>query len=419
MFDLKTLHATLDQIEEEKRISKEQILHALEEAIAAAYKKDYGKRGQIIRSHFNTDTGELEFEQVKIAVDDSMVKPELAEGEEPQEEENGEDERVRFNPEHHIYINDAKLIKTDVQLGEELIFPLENPLDRDKEFGRVAAQTARQVIIQKIREAERESIMKEYADMEGEVLTGTVQKVERGNVYVDFERATGIVTRNEQIPGEFFKTGDRIKVYLYGMDEERGGVQLRLSRSHPGLVAALFALESPEVASGTVEIKTIAREAGSRSKMAVWSHDENIDPVGACVGQRGVRILTVMNSLNGEKVDVIPWSEDKKEFIKNSLAPAKILGIELDEHEMKAHIEVTNDQLSLAIGKGGQNVRLAAKLTGWRIDIAESESEENSEGEDGKEKDEEEPANEIVEEAPSEEVVEEKEKNTPEEGEKE
>lgn len=365
----------MDQIEEEKRISKEQILHALEEAIAAAYKKDYGKKGQIIRCRFNTETGDLEFEQIKIVVDDSIVKPELAEGEiEPEKKENDEDERVRFNPEHHIYLEDAKRIKTDAKLEDELIFPLENPLEKDQEFGRVAAQTARQVIIQKIREAERESIMKEYADMEGEVLTGTVQKVERGNVYVDFERATGIVTRNEQIPGEFFKTGDRIKVYLYGMDEERGGVQLRLSRSHPGLVAALFALESPEVASGTVEIKTIAREAGSRSKMAVWSHEENIDPVGSCVGQKGIRILTVMNSLNGEKVDVIPWSEDKKEFVKNALAPAKVLGIELNEGEMNARVEVETDQLSLAIGKGGQNVRLAAKLTGWKIDIVESES---------------------------------------------
>jgi len=370
MFDLKTLHATLEQIEEEKKIPKEKLLTALEDAIAAAYKKDYGKKGQIIKSNFNTETGDLDFYQVKIVVDDSIVKPALTEEElasgVPEEED---DERVRFNPEHHIYIADAKKIKTGAKLEEEIIFPLDNPLDSDKEFGRVAAQTARQVIIQKIREAERESIVNEYSDMEGEILSGTVQKVDRGNIYVDLERATGVIPRDEQIKGEVFNTGDRIKVYLYGMEEERGGVQLRLSRSHPGLVAALFALESPEIASGTVEIKTIAREAGSRSKMAVYSNDESIDPVGACVGQRGIRIKTVMDELNGEKIDIIMWAEDSREFIANALAPAKILDIELDEEAEEAHVEVAEEQLSLAIGKGGQNVRLAAKLTGWKIDM--------------------------------------------------
>jgi N utilization substance protein A len=286
--------------------------------------------------------------------------------EDDEEEEIAEDdERVRFNEEHHILIEDAKKIKKSVAPGEELIFPLEAKDD----YGRIAAQTAKQVIIQKIREAERGAIIDEYGTKEGEIINGFVSKVERGIVYIDFNRATGIILPEEQIPGEFYRRGDRIKAYLYQVEESPRGVNLKLSRTHPQLIEGLFAMEAPEIASGVVEIKSIAREAGSRSKIAVYSNDEHVDPVGSCVGQKGVRVTTVMSELNGEKIDIIPWSADPQTYISSSISPANVLHIKVAEEEHKAVVEVASDQLSLAIGKGGQNVRLAAKLTGWRIDI--------------------------------------------------
>lgn len=368
MLDLKTMKSALEQLEEERKIPKEKIIEAIEQALAAAYKKDYGKKGQIIRAHFNEDTGETEFYQVKIIVDDSLVKQvdETSETEESDSEENDDgDDRVRFNDEHHIMIDDAKKIKNDAEVEEEIIFPLEAMED----FGRIAAQTAKQVIIQKIREAERGSIIDEYGDKEGEIINGYIQKVERGMVYIDFARATGIMPKEEQIPGEFYRRGDRIRAYLYSVEETPRGVNLKLSRTHPKFLEALFAIEAPEIASGVVEIKAIAREPGSRSKIAVFSNDEHIDPVGSCVGQKGSRVTTVMAELGGEKIDIIPWSEDPIVFIGNSLSPAKALDIEMDEEGHKTTVEVADEELSLAIGKGGQNVRLAAKLTGWRIDI--------------------------------------------------
>lgn len=369
MLDLKTMHSALEQLEAERKIPKEKIIEAIEQALAAAYKKDYGKRGQIIRSHFDTETGKTEFYQVKIVVDDSTVYL-PKEGEEDEDavvEERPEgDERTRFNPEHHILLEDAKKIKKDTALEDEIVFPLEAKDD----YGRIAAQTAKQVIIQKIREAERSSIIDEYGAHEGEIISGFVQKVERGIVYVDFNRATGILPHEEQIPGERFERGERIKAYLYSVDETPRGVSLKLSRTHPKLIEALFALEAPEIASGTVIIKSIAREAGSRTKIAVATTDEHVDPVGSCVGQKGIRVNTVMSELGMEKIDIIPWSEDAREFVTKALGPAKkILNIEIDEAEHKALVDVADEELSLAIGKGGQNVRLAAKLTGWRIDI--------------------------------------------------
>lgn len=376
LFDLKALATTLEQLEQEKRIPKERILDALEQALAAAYKKDYGKKGQIVRCNFNHENGDMEFYQVKIVVDDTLVKPELTEEEkeayllakengEEIADEDPEDDRIRFNPEHHMYLDDAKKIKNDAVLEEEIIFPLEVQDD----FGRIAAQTAKQVIIQRIREAEKESVLEEYAEREGEIVSGIVQKVDRGNVFIDFGRATGVMPYDEQIPGEFYRTGQRIKAFLYHIEETPRGISLKLSRSHPRFIEALFELESPEIDSGSVEIKSIAREPGHRSKIAVVSYDENIDVIGACVGQKGIRVATVMGELSGEKIDIIPWSEDPAEFIANSLAPATVLDIEIDEDEHIAHVEVSDDKLSLAIGKGGQNVRLAAKLTGWKIDI--------------------------------------------------
>jgi N utilization substance protein A len=374
MLDLKTMKSALEQLEQERKIPREKIIDAIEQALAAAYKKDYGKKGQIVRAKIDIDSGVMEFYQVKIVVDDSLVRM-VAEGEDIEEEIADDDERVRFNEEHHILIEDAKKIKSDVKPGDELVFPLEDKGD----YGRIAAQTAKQVIIQKIREAERGVIIEEYGAREGEIINGFVSKIERGIVYIDFNRASGIILPEEQIPGEFYSRGDRIKAYLYQVEETPRGVNLKLSRTHPGFVEGLFAMEAPEIASGIVEIKSIAREAGSRSKIAVFSNDEHIDPVGSCVGQKGVRVTTVMGELNGEKIDIIPWSPDPATYIVSAISPASVIDIEVNEDEHKATLEVSPDQLSLAIGKGGQNVRLAAKLTGWRIDIKGAELSETGE----------------------------------------
>ncbi len=366
MLDIKTMRLALEQLEQERKIPKEKIIEAIEQAMAAAYKKDYGKKGQIVRAKFDLETGKTDFYQVKIVVDESIAK--IGKDEDDNEEysmkEEG-DERVHFNPEHHIMLEDAKKIKKDVELNDEVVFPLEA---RD-DYGRIAAQTAKQVIIQRIREAERTSVMDEYGTKEGQIVSGIVQKVERGNIYIDFNRATGILPVEEQIPGEYFARGQRIRAYLYSVEDTPRGINLRLSRTHPKFIEKLFAVEAPEIESGVVEIKMVAREAGARSKIAVHSTDEHIDPVGSCVGQKGTRVNTITAELGGEKIDIIPWSEDPKVFVSNALSPAKVLSIEINEKEHKATIEVTDDQLSLAIGKGGQNVRLAAKLTGWRIDI--------------------------------------------------
>jgi len=394
MLDLKALKSALLQIEEEKKIPKEKVMDAIEQSLAAAYKKDYGKKGQIVRVKLDLDSGATEFSQIKIVVDESTVRF-LEDGEDMEDflEENTaaleEDVKPVFNPEKHILLEDARKIKKGAELGEEIVFPLEMKDD----FGRVAAQTAKQVIIQRIREAERGAVMEEYGDQEGEVINGIVQKVERGIIFVDFNKATGIIPRDEQIFGERFVTGQRIKAYLTKVEEGARGVNLFLSRTHPKFLEKLFEVEAPEIASGVVEIKSIAREAGTRSKIAVYSHDEGVDPIGACVGQRGVRVTTVMNELGGEKIDIIPWSENPEEFVASSISPAKIISVkteskkiegEEDRFDRVAVIEVASDQLSLAIGKGGQNVRLAAKLTGWKIDIkgVETEKEKNEATED-------------------------------------
>ena len=374
MLDLKTIERTLTQFEEERGIPKEKVIEAIEYALSAAYKKDYGKKGQIIRAHFNLESGKAEFYQVKIAVEPEMLRPE-EDGEiqeesatatkEESELSNEDDSLIRFNPEHHILIEDARKIKKDIEANEEIVFPLE----AQEDYGRIAAQTAKQVIIQRIREAEKISVMEEYGRKQGDIVNGTVQRMERGNIFVDLGKATGLLSYDEQIRGERFKQGDRIRAYLYLVEETPRGINLKLSRSHPNFIQKLFEMEAPEIAAGTVEIKSIAREAGSRSKIAVVSHEENVDPVGSCVGQRGVRVTTVMSELGGEKIDIIEWSDEPIQFIEDALSPAKVRSVTIDKEENKATIEVQEDQLSLAIGKGGQNVRLAAKLTGWKIDI--------------------------------------------------
>ena len=379
MVDLKVLNAVLEQLEQERGVPKEKMLEAIGMSLATAYKKEYGKRGQIVRAKFDINTGKTEFEQVKVVVEkDKVVMPDENEvmnekktdfshkmfGKE-KEIEAGEDEIVYFNPEHHILLEDAKKIKKGAVADEEIVFPLEAKDD----FSRIAAQTAKQVIIQKLREAEKVSVLGEYGKKEGEIVTGTVQRMERGNIFIDMGRATAILPYEEQIPGEKYAQGERVRAYLYRVEETPKGIFLKLSRSHPKFLEELFKSEAPEVLNGVVKIKAVAREAGSRSKIAVESTDEHIDPVGSLVGQRGVRVATVMSELGGEKIDIIEWSADPVRFLEDALSPAKILKVEIEETEKKATIEVSPDQQSLAIGKGGQNVRLAAKLTGWKIDI--------------------------------------------------
>lgn len=378
MMDLKVMNSALEQLEEDRGIPKEKIIEAIEQALAAAYKKDYGKKGQIVRATFELDSGKTDFFQVKVVVDESIVRvdPEEDAAEEVIDEN---DTRPRFNPEHHIFIEDARKIKKDVALEEEIVFPLETKDD----YGRIAAQTAKQVIIQKIREAEKNSVLDEYAKRQGEIVSGTVQRIERGNVFIELGRTVGILPYEEQIPGEHYRQGGRVKAYILEVGETPRGINIRLSRSHPEFIEKLFATEAPEIANGVVIIKSVAREAGLRSKIAVTSEDARIDPIGACVGQRGIRVSTVMNELAGEKIDIIEWSDDPAEFIADALSPAKIIKVEIQEDSHRAKVTVAEDQLSLAIGKGGQNVRLAAKLTNWRIDIegAEGESVAGSDGE--------------------------------------
>ncbi len=366
MFDLKVINSVLGELEEERGIPRAKVIEAIEAALATAYKKEYAKRGQIIRAQLDLNTGTTEFSQVKEVVDESTVALDDAE----QEDRFAEDgtklpEFPEFNSEQHIMLNDAKLIKRDAKVGDELVFALEMKDD----YGRIAAQTAKQVIIQKIREAEKVSVVAEFGKRQGEIVSGTVQRMERGNIFIDLGRATGILPYDEQIPGERYRQGERVRAFLYQVEESPRGIYLRLSRAHPDFLKKLFEMEAPEAANGTVIFKSIAREAGSRSKVAVASSDPHVDPVGSLVGQRGVRVSTVTSELGGEKIDIIEWSDDQKHFIEEALSPARITEVVLDEDEHKASIKVAEDQQSLAIGRGGQNVRLAAKLTGWRIDI--------------------------------------------------
>lgn len=386
MFDLKVINSVLDQMEEERGIAREKMLDAIEQALATAYKKEFGKRGQIIRASFDINTGATTFNQIKIVADDTTVRMDEAPAfhaeldDRRAEEADGptdDDPRVRFDPEKHILIEHARLMKRDAEVGDELVFALE-PKD---DFGRIAAQTAKQVIIQKIREAEKESALKEFGQKAGDIIMGHAQRFERGNLYVDLGRITGVMPYDEQIPGERFKPGERVRALLVAVEETARGIFLKLSRSHPDFLAKLFEIEAPELQSGAVEVKAVAREAGSRSKVAVFAHDSHIDPVGSMVGQRGVRVSTVMSELGGEKIDIIEWSENPATFIEDALSPAQVLNVKIlkeagpdadGEDRGHALVTVAADQQSLAIGRGGQNVRLAAKLTGWKIDIVSS-----------------------------------------------
>ncbi len=373
IMDLKQFASALNQISEEKGISPEKVIETIEMALAAAYKKEYGEKGQIVRAKFDSKTGDVKFSQIKIVIDQSMLKPEEEEAASSEDEEG--EKKIKFNSERHIMIDEAKKIsarggsasggKKDIIVGDELEFNLEARED----FGRIAAQTAKQVIIQRIREAEREAVWNEYKDKEGELVSGIIQRVELRNIFIDLGKTLAILPREEQVFSERYNVGARMKFFILSVNSDSKGPGIVLSRSHPKMISRLFELEVPEIGAGTVEIKAIAREAGSRTKIAVASNEEGIDPVGSCVGQKGTRVSAVISEISSEKIDIIEWSEDQEVFVASAMSPAKVTKIEMTPRRHLAKVYVPQDQISLAIGKAGQNVRLAAKLTGWKIDV--------------------------------------------------
>lgn len=391
MFDIKQFVSAIKQISEEKGIPEASVLETIEAAIAAAYKRDYGKKGQIIKAKLDTESGDLAMTQTNYIVEGvdeegyltgtlptKVVeeKPDFQDldlksrkNEYEKDTDNTEESdilKIKYNPEKHILLEEAKKKNKKAKVGDEIITKLETHTD----FGRIAAQTAKQVIIQRLREAEREAIFSEFKGREGEIISGVVQRKEGQLIFVDLGKTNGLLIPAEQILTDNYRTGQRFRFMILKVEETPRGPVILLSRSHPKLVLGLFSVEVPEIDSGSVEVKAIAREAGSRTKIAVTSKEEGVDPIGSLVGQKGVRVQTVINELSGEKIDIILWSEKAKDFIANSFSPAKVLNVTIiSESRKHALVEVSDDQFSLAIGKKGQNVRLAAKLTGWKIDV--------------------------------------------------
>jgi N utilization substance protein A len=429
--------SAIKQVCDEKGLSYEAVIVTIESALAAAYRKDFGEKNQNIKVQYDPETGKSKIFDVKTVVEDlpeetedesttgnsfgedergkevksplvfgsdaketgkdkkeKKGKQEKKEAEEKKDKEasislgpdEGEEEREerKFNPKTEIQLSDAKLIKKTAKIGDEIKIKLAVP----EGYGRMAAQTAKQVIIQRLREAEREMIFNEFKGKEKEVVSGVVQRREGRIVLVDLGKTVGILLQEDQVPGESYRPGERIKVYVREVNLKPKGPEILLSRTSEEVLKKVFYLEIPEISNGLIELKEVAREAGSRSKVAVWADSENVDPIGSCVGQRGARIQTIISELGGEKVDIIQYDEDLVKFISNALSPAKIISIEINDKNKKAIVKVTSDQLSLAIGKGGQNVRLAAKLTGWKIDILGSEEKEEDKKAEGKEADE-------------------------------
>jgi len=394
------------QICEEKGISKEKVIETIEAALAAAYKKDYGERGQNIKAFFDEVSGKTKFFLIKEVVDETTRIFSSEEEEEEKKEDWAKDKKKkerrkksdsileeeklpRFNPERDFTVEEAQEMKKGAKVGDVI----EIELEQKEDYGRVAAQTAKQVIIQRIREAEREAMYEEYKNKEGEVVSGLVQRIEGRNVFVDLGKSIGILFPQEQIEKENYRLGQRLRVLIQKVDIGSKGPGIILSRSNPEVIKKLFELEVPEIFSGTVQIKAVAREAGERAKVAVSSSEDGIDPIGSCVGQKGTRVQAIIDELCGEKIDIIAWNENPVKFISASLSPAKILRVDIDEEKKQAVAVVPDDQLSLAIGKKGQNVRLAAKLTNWRIDISgvsdnEKEEEKESEKDAAKKEDE-------------------------------
>jgi transcription termination/antitermination protein NusA len=330
----------IKQLEEEKGLGKDVLIEAIEAALLSAYKKNFGTAAQNIRVEVDRETGEQHVYSIRTIVEeatDPNTEVPLAEA-------------LTWDPESVV----GDIVEVEVT---------------PKDFGRIAAQTAKQVIVQRIREAERDMVYKEFRDREGDIVTGTVQRVERRNVYMDLGRIEAVLPPTEQVPREGYRQSDRVKAYVVEVRQSNRGPQIVVSRTHPGLLKRLFELEVPEIYEGIVEIKAIAREAGARSKVAVVSRDRNVDAVGACVGPKGSRVQSIVDELRGEKIDIVPWAGDPAAFVASALSPAKVLRVEIHDDTKTALVIVPDNQLSLAIGKEGQNARLAAKLTGWRIDI--------------------------------------------------
>ncbi|MCL6554331.1 MAG: transcription termination factor NusA [Firmicutes bacterium] len=330
----------LEQLEEERGISKDVIIEAIEAALLSAYKKNFGSTAQNMRIEMDRATGEMRAYQVRTVV------------------EHVED------PTTQIALAQVREWDPSAQVGDMVEVEV-----TPKDFGRIAAQTAKQVVVQRLREAERELVYKEFRDREGDIVTGIVQRIERKNVYLDLGRIEAVLPPPEQIPRESYRQGERVKAYVVEVRQGTRGPQIVVSRTHPGLLKRLFELEVPEVYEGIVELKAIAREAGTRSKVAVASRDRNVDAVGACVGPKGSRVQAIVDELRGEKIDIVAWSPDAAQFVAAALSPAKVVRVEIQEPTKTALVVVPDHQLSLAIGREGQNARLAAKLTGWRIDI--------------------------------------------------
>jgi len=362
---------------DEKSLSFESVMETIEAALAAAYRKDFGNKQQNIKVKFDPDTGDMQAWDVKTVVEDIAedillkAQEDLAARREKAHEEGREltEEELadlpRFNPKTELMITPAKEIKKKVKIGEVLEISLEIP----HAFGRMAAQTAKQVIIQKLREAERGMMFDDFKKQEGQLVVGTIQRVEGRKVLVDLGKLTGVMPTDQQLDREFYRPGSRMKFYVVSVNLVARGPEVLLSRSHPNMVREVFKHEIPEIGEGLIEIRGIARDAGYRSKVAVYTADESIDPIGSCIGQRGGRINTIIEELGGEKIDVIQYSDETKEYIGHALSPAKILRVDLNEVDKKATVFVAPEQFSLAIGRSGQNVRLASELTGWSIDV--------------------------------------------------
>ncbi len=372
MLDLKAIELFLQEVGEEKGLDKDELFDAIEESMAAAYKRQYGDRGQIIRAKLDRETGEVDFFRIKeVVTSDQIITEEEHESMSKEEymKEKDENGKTKFIDERHIMLDTAILIKSDAKAGDELIFDLE----RKDDFGRLAAMSAKQTIKRKMREVESSYIKKEFGDLEGEIIHGKVLREDNGTYYIDLGKAEAVLPYNEQIKGEIYKTGDNIKAYLMQSGESRGNIELRVSRTHPEFLKKLFEVEVPELREGLIEIKKVVREPGKRSKVSVEEYTDSLDPVGTLVGPSGSRVSVITSELSGEKIDIVEFSENDEEFIKSALSPAEVLEISVNEEERKATVVVPQEQISLAIGRGGQNARLVAKLTGYKVDIQTNE----------------------------------------------
>lgn len=411
MMKLRELQAAALELSSERGIPKEDVLQVIALALAAAYKKEYGDKDEKIEGTFDEKTDSFRLYSKKLVVDEEMLKnPEEAkevgleslssfdknrpvgiekaseeESEEAdalaQEQKEGDEDQglVKFKPQRHILLREAKKLVKEAEIGDWILFPLEVKED----YGRIAAQTAKQVITQRLRELERTLAFNAIKDKEGQIVSGIIQRIEKGLIFVDLGKSTGTLAPQDQIAGERYQIGQRLKVFVSKVEFGARGPVVFLSRSSGDALLHMFEGEVPEIASGVVEIKAVAREAGSRSKIAVLSNDPDIDPIGSCVGQKGTRISIIIHEFSGEKIDIVLWSDDPATFIANALSPAKVLDVEIvSEEDRQAIVHVSPDQQSLAIGKKGQNARLAVKLTGWKIDVKLPEGHEPLEDEE-------------------------------------